>query len=115
MVSNGDMSCTDLSVPKMDFMEVSALAEQFVLQYYTVMNKCPELLHRFYGEDSTVIYESGPICGQSQIYNAFVNLKLTDTHVLIHKVDALKANGNSVLIQVFVCYSITSVFRFVVK
>ncbi|VDM32604.1 unnamed protein product [Hydatigera taeniaeformis] len=65
MVSNGDVCAEGPSLPKMDFMALSNLAEQFVLQYYTVMNKCPELLHRFYGEDSTLIYESPPICGVS--------------------------------------------------
>ncbi len=106
MVSNGDMTFANLSVPKMDFAGVSSLAEEFVLQYYTVMNKCPELLHRFYGEDSTVIYESAPICGQHKIYNAFLDLKFSETRVLIHKVDALKANKNSVLIQV--CFTLCS-------
>ncbi|KAL5965626.1 Ras GTPase-activating protein-binding protein 2 [Taenia solium] len=100
MVSNGDVCVEGLSLPKMDFAALSSLAEQFVLQYYTVMNKCPELLHRFYGEDSTLIFESQPICGQTEIHNAFLKLKLRDTRVTILKVDALKACNNSALVQI---------------
>ncbi|KAH9278093.1 Ras GTPase-activating protein-binding protein 2 [Echinococcus granulosus] len=100
MVSNGDVNTEGPSLPKMDFMALSNLAEQFVLQYYSVMNKCPELLHRFYGEDSTLIYESPPICGQTEIHNAFSKLKLRETRVIILKIDALKACNNSALVQI---------------
>ncbi|KAL5106874.1 hypothetical protein TcWFU_005660 [Taenia crassiceps] len=53
MVSNGDVCAEGPSLPKMDFTALSNLAEQFVLQYYAVMNKCPELLHRFYDHVAT--------------------------------------------------------------
>lgn len=100
MVSNGDVACETPSLPKMNFMELSGLAEQFVMQYYSVMNKCPDLLHRFYGNDSTLIYESSPICGQADIHNAFCKLNLNDTRTTILKIDALKAFQNSALVQV---------------
>ncbi|VDM02019.1 unnamed protein product [Schistocephalus solidus] len=97
---NGDVAMTNFTVPTMDFEAISTVADEFVMQYYTVMSKCPQQLHRFYSHDSSVIHEDAPIFGQENIFNAFKDMPLSDTRVLIHKVDALKSVQNTILIQV---------------
>nr|CDS33293.1 Ras GTPase activating protein binding protein 1 [Hymenolepis microstoma] len=100
MVTNGDGAVQNNVLMKMNLKEVSSLAEQFVLQYYTVMNRYPELLHRFYSNESVLIYESQPVTGQVDINTLLTKLNLKDTHVLILTVDALKGHGNSAMVQV---------------
>ncbi|VUZ56564.1 unnamed protein product [Hymenolepis diminuta] len=100
MVTNGDVAVPNNILLKMNLKEVSGLAEQFVLQYYTVMNQYPELLHRFYSNESVLIYESQPVTGQGDINNLLIKLNLKDTRVIILKVDALKGHGNSAMVQV---------------
>nr|VZI02186.1 unnamed protein product [Spirometra erinaceieuropaei] len=97
---NGDVAMTNFTVPTMDYEAIAAVADQFVMQYYTVMNKCPQQLHRFYSHDSSVIHEDAPIFGQENIFNAFKDMPLSDTRVLIHKVDALRSVQNTILVQV---------------
>ncbi|KAM3183987.1 hypothetical protein ACTXT7_009268 [Hymenolepis weldensis] len=100
MVTNGDVAVPNNVLLKMNLKEVSGLAEQFVLQYYTVMNQYPELLHRFYSNESVLIYESQPVTGQADINNLLTKLNLKDTRVIILRVDALKGHGNSAMVQV---------------
>ncbi|VDO06325.1 unnamed protein product [Rodentolepis nana] len=100
MVTNGDSAVQNNVLIKMNLKEVSSLAEQFVLQYYTVMNQYPEFLHRFYSNESVLIYESQPVTGQVDINNLLTKSNLKDTHVLILSVDALKGHGNSAMVQV---------------
>lgn len=100
MVANGDVSIENAAIPKMNLMEISNLAEQFVLQYYTVMNRCPDMLHRFYSDDSMLVFESQPVTGQANIHSLLSKLNLKETCVTILKVDALKSHQNSALVQV---------------
>ncbi|KAM7534514.1 hypothetical protein Aperf_G00000112923 [Anoplocephala perfoliata] len=100
MVANGDISIENAAIPKMNLVEISNLAEQFVLQYYTVMNQCPDMLHRFYSDDSMLVFESQPVTGQADIHNLLSKLNLKEAHVIILKVDALKSHQNSALVQV---------------
>ncbi|KAM7533845.1 hypothetical protein Aperf_G00000112931 [Anoplocephala perfoliata] len=84
----------------MGWKEIANLAEQFVLQYYEVMRKCPSELYRFYLNESTVIFESQPACGQDAIHNLFSkwNLKEACVHILHYAVT--KPHGNFLVMQI---------------
>lgn len=88
------------AISAMDSSEITDLAEQFILQYYEVMRKCPNELHRFYLDESTLIFESQPTFGQAGIHNLFLRLNLKETCVHIIKVDAIKSHRNSLLMQI---------------
>ncbi|CAL8103658.1 unnamed protein product [Calicophoron daubneyi] len=88
------------TVSRMDPSDVLNLAGEFVMQYYTVLRKCPSGLHRFYKDDSAMIRESATVFGQKMIHEKIMSLNLHDSRVGILCLDALRANGNSVLIQV---------------
>ncbi|VDP91888.1 unnamed protein product [Echinostoma caproni] len=87
-------------VSRMDPSEVLNLAGEFVVQYYTVMRKCPSGLHRFYKDDSAMIRENATVFGQKMIHEKIMSMNIGNSRVGILRLDALRANGNSVLIQV---------------
>ncbi|THD24460.1 Ras GTPase-activating protein-binding protein 1 [Fasciola hepatica] len=87
-------------VSRMDPSEVLSLAGEFVVQYYTVMRKCPSGLHRFYKDDSSMIRENATVFGQKMIHEKIMDMNISNSRVGILRLDALRANGNSVLIQV---------------
>ncbi|CAH8590168.1 unnamed protein product [Schistosoma intercalatum] len=88
------------TVVRMEPSDILSLAGQFVVQYYTVMKKCPSGIHRFYKDDSSMIREDTPVCGQRMIHEKIMSMNLQDSQIAILKLDALRANGNSVLIHV---------------
>lgn len=87
-------------VSRMGPSEVLSLAGDFVVQYYTVMRKCPSGLHRFYKDDSSMIRENATVFGQKMIHEKIMSMNIGNSRVGILRLDALRANGNSVLIQV---------------
>ncbi|KAF7232577.1 hypothetical protein EG68_11706 [Paragonimus skrjabini miyazakii] len=88
------------TVSRMDPADIQNLAGEFVVQYYTVMKKCPSVLHRFYKDDSAMIHEDSTVFGQKLIHDKIMSMNVRDSRVGIVRLDALRANGNSVLIQV---------------
>ncbi|TGZ73278.1 hypothetical protein CRM22_001612 [Opisthorchis felineus] len=88
------------TVSRMDPSDVLNLASEFVIQYYTVMRKCPSGLHRFYKDDSAMIHENSTVFGQKLIHDKIMSMDFQNSRVGILRLDALRANGNSVLIQV---------------
>ncbi|XP_028407022.1 ras GTPase-activating protein-binding protein 2-like [Dendronephthya gigantea] len=80
---------------------------EFVRQYYTMLNKDPRQVHRFYSKDS-VFFHGGPgnsrgkehVVGQEEIYEAIELLKFKDCHAKILQVDSQFTVGDSVVVQV---------------
>nr|CAH8863354.1 unnamed protein product [Trichobilharzia regenti] len=100
VVENNISPDSAFTVVRMEPSDILSLAGQFVVQYYTVMKKCPSGIHRFYKDDSSMIREDNPVCGQRMIHEKIMSLNLQDCQIAILKLDALRANGNSVLIHV---------------
>ncbi|VDQ05677.1 unnamed protein product [Trichobilharzia regenti] len=99
VVENNISPDSAFTVVRMEPSDILSLAGQFVVQYYTVMKKCPSGIHRFYKDDSSMIREDNPVCGQRMIHEKIMSLNLQDCQIAILKLDALRANGNSVLIH----------------
>lgn len=97
---NNSVVGSSFIVSRMDATEILNLAGEFVVQYYTVMKKCPSGLHRFYKDDSSMIHENSTVFGQIPIHDKIMSMNIHDSRVGILRLDALRANGNSVLIQV---------------
>ncbi|CAH8545709.1 unnamed protein product [Schistosoma turkestanicum] len=100
VVENNASPDSAFTVVRMEPSDILSLAGQFVVQYYTVMKKCPSGIHRFYKDDSSMIREDTPVCGQRMIHEKIMSMNLRDSQIAILKLDALRANGNSVLIHV---------------
>lgn len=85
-----------------------SVGREFVRQYYTLMNKAPEHLHRFYNNFSSFVHggmdahnrEATMVIGQKQIYYKIQQLRLHDCHAKISQVDAQSTLGNGVVVQV---------------
>lgn len=88
------------TLSRMDSSEIFSLAGQFVVQYYTVMKKCPPGIHRFYKDDSSIVREDKPICGQRMIHEKIMSSNLQDLKISILRLDAVRSFGSCVLIQV---------------
>ncbi|XP_076065750.1 ras GTPase-activating protein-binding protein 2 isoform X2 [Oratosquilla oratoria] len=78
---------------------------EFVRQYYTVLNKAPMHLHRFYSHNSSFMHGgqnsmSDPIIGQSDIHKKIVSLNFRDCHAKIRMVDAHATLSEGVVVQV---------------
>ncbi|XP_064110009.1 ras GTPase-activating protein-binding protein 2-like [Macrobrachium nipponense] len=78
---------------------------EFVRQYYTVLNKAPMHLHRFFSHNSSFMHGghnsmSEPIIGQADIHKMIMSLNFRDCHAKIRMVDAQATLGNGVVIQV---------------
>ncbi|TNN11606.1 Ras GTPase-activating protein-binding protein isoform 3 [Schistosoma japonicum] len=100
VVENNASPDSAFTVVRMEPSDILSLAGQFVVQYYTVMKKCPSGIHRFYKDDSSMIREDTPVCGQRMIHEKIMSMNLQGSQIAILKLDALRANGNSVLIHV---------------
>ncbi|CAH8585234.1 unnamed protein product [Dicrocoelium dendriticum] len=87
-------------VSRMDPNDILNLAGEFVVQYYTVMKKYPSGLHRFYKNDSSMVRDDVTVFGQKLIHEKIMSMNIFDSRVGILRLDALRAIGNSVLIQV---------------
>ncbi|CAB4042006.1 ras GTPase-activating -binding 2-like isoform X1 [Paramuricea clavata] len=80
---------------------------EFVRQYYTMLNKDPRQVHRFYSKDS-VFFHGGPgnshgkqpVVGQEEIYEQIEHLKFKDCYAKILQVDSQFTVGDSVVVQV---------------
>ncbi|XP_075148209.1 ras GTPase-activating protein-binding protein 2 [Haematobia irritans] len=78
-----------------------SVGREFVRQYYTLLNKAPNHLHRFYNNNSSFIHgESTLVVGQKNIHNRIQQLNFHDCHAKISQVDAQATLGNGVVVQV---------------
>lgn len=85
-----------------------SVGREFVRQYYTLLNKAPEHLHRFYNNFSSFVHggldphnrEATLVIGQKQIYTKIQQLRFRDCHAKISQVDAQSTLGNGVVVQV---------------
>lgn len=78
-----------------------SVGREFVRQYYTLLNKAPNHLHRFYNNNSSFIHgESTLVVGQREIHNRIQQLNFNDCHAKISQVDAQATLGQGVVVQV---------------
>lgn len=85
-----------------------SVGREFVRQYYTLMNKCPKALHRFYCDDSSFVHggvdpdgnPEEPVFGQQAIHDKILGLNFTDCHAKIRQVDSHVTVGDGVVVQV---------------
>ncbi|XP_050677795.1 ras GTPase-activating protein-binding protein 2 isoform X2 [Leptidea sinapis] len=85
-----------------------SVGREFVRQYYTLLNKAPAHLHRFYNNFSSFVHggldapnrETLPVVGQKQIHHRIQQLNFRDCHAKISQVDAQATLGNGVVVQV---------------
>ncbi|XP_018015264.2 ras GTPase-activating protein-binding protein 2 [Hyalella azteca] len=83
----------------------SCVGMEFVRQYYTILNKAPNLLHRFYAKNSSFMHGGDisnrePIIGQSDIYNYIKELNYKDCHAKILLIDLQSTLAKGIVIQV---------------
>merc|ERR1739838_214273 len=84
------------------------VGQEFVRQYYTLLNKAPEFLYKFYGQSSTfihgAIYKNGEqeeqCVGQENIRQKILSLDFADCRTKIRQVDACASLNTSVVVQV---------------
>ncbi|KAF7273809.1 ras GTPase-activating protein-binding protein 2 [Rhynchophorus ferrugineus] len=85
-----------------------SVGREFVRQYYTLLNKAPTHLHRFYNHQSSFIHggldppnrETIPVVGQKQIHQKIQQLNFRDCHAKITQVDSQSTLGSGVVVQV---------------
>ncbi|XP_050296422.1 ras GTPase-activating protein-binding protein 2 [Anthonomus grandis grandis] len=84
-----------------------SVGREFVRQYYTLLNKAPTHLHRFYNHQSSFIHggldpsrETIPVIGQKQIHQKIQQLNFRDCHAKITQVDSQSTLGGGVVVQV---------------
>jgi len=82
------------------------VGREFVRQYYTMLNKAPIQMHRFYSESSSFVHggmgngESVAVYGQQQIHARIMQLQYRDCHAKIRQVDSHSTLSNGVVVQV---------------
>jgi len=82
------------------------VGREFVRQYYTLLNKAPLHLHRFYNHDSSFVHgclkERLPqaVHGQQQIHQKIIELDFNDCKAKILLVDSHRTLDNGVVVQV---------------
>uniref|UniRef100_A0A7G3AVS0 Putative ras gtpase-activating protein-binding protein 1 isoform x1 n=1 Tax=Lutzomyia longipalpis TaxID=7200 RepID=A0A7G3AVS0_LUTLO len=85
-----------------------SVGREFVRQYYTLLNKAPNHLHRFYNHQSSFVHggleannrDASLVIGQKQIHNRIQQLNFRDCHAKISQVDSQATLGNGVVVQV---------------
>ncbi|EDS36199.1 rasputin [Culex quinquefasciatus] len=85
-----------------------SVGREFVRQYYTLLNKAPDHLHRFYNNSSSFVHggldtknqEATLVIGQKQIHSKIQQLNFRDCHAKISQVDSQATLGNGVVVQV---------------
>ncbi|KAA0706435.1 Ras GTPase-activating protein-binding protein 2 [Triplophysa tibetana] len=90
------------------FGPVRVRGREFVRQYYTLLNKAPDYLHRFYGRNSSYVHGgvdgSGQpeeaVYGQAEIHTKVMSLQFSECHTKIRHVDAHATLGDGVVVQV---------------
>uniref|UniRef100_A0A3Q2CTG9 G3BP stress granule assembly factor 2b n=1 Tax=Cyprinodon variegatus TaxID=28743 RepID=A0A3Q2CTG9_CYPVA len=84
------------------------VGREFVRQYYTLLNKAPDYLHRFYGRNSSYVHggidPSGKLAeavyGQAEIHKKVMSLQFSECHTKIRHVDAHATLSDGVVVQV---------------
>lgn len=78
------------------------VAQEFVKQYYTLLNAAPSFLHRFYSHNSSFIHGEDQIAvtGQAEIHRKIMSLNFNNCHARICQVDSQSSVAGSVVVQV---------------
>ncbi|XP_048034776.1 ras GTPase-activating protein-binding protein 2 [Megalobrama amblycephala] len=84
------------------------VGREFVRQYYTLLNKAPDYLHRFYGRNSSYVHggldgngkPEEAVFGQAEIHKKVMSLQFSECHTKIRHVDAHATLGDGVVVQV---------------
>ncbi|XP_069781636.1 ras GTPase-activating protein-binding protein 2 isoform X2 [Narcine bancroftii] len=84
------------------------VGREFVRQYYTLLNKAPDFLHRFYGRTSSYVHggldgsgkPNEAVYGQAEIHKKVMSLQFSDCHTKIRHVDAHATLSDGVVVQV---------------
>ncbi|XP_061778910.1 ras GTPase-activating protein-binding protein 2 isoform X2 [Nerophis lumbriciformis] len=84
------------------------VGREFVRQYYTLLNKAPDFLHRFYGRSSSYVHggldASGKLAeavyGQAEIHKKVMSLQFSECRTKIRHVDAHATLSDGVVVQV---------------
>uniref|UniRef100_A0A3Q4ASG5 Uncharacterized protein n=1 Tax=Mola mola TaxID=94237 RepID=A0A3Q4ASG5_MOLML len=84
------------------------VGREFVRQYYTLLNKAPDFLHRFYGRNSSYVHggldPSGKLAeavyGQAEIHKKVMSLQFSECRTKIRHVDAHATLSDGVVVQV---------------
>ncbi|KAJ8410960.1 hypothetical protein AAFF_G00179950 [Aldrovandia affinis] len=84
------------------------VGREFVRQYYTLLNKAPDFLHRFYGRNSSYVHggldgsgkPAEAVYGQAEIHKKVMSLQFSECHTKIRHVDAHPTLSDSVVVQV---------------
>ncbi|KAA0722294.1 Ras GTPase-activating protein-binding protein 2 [Triplophysa tibetana] len=84
------------------------VGREFVRQYYTLLNKAPDFLHRFYGRNSSYVHGgldsngqlSEAVYGQAEIHKKVMSLQFSECHTKIRHVDAHASLNDGVVVQV---------------
>ncbi|XP_071808296.1 LOW QUALITY PROTEIN: ras GTPase-activating protein-binding protein 2-like [Asterias amurensis] len=85
-----------------------SVGREFVRQYYTLLNRGPEHLHRFYLNNSSFVHggvdpdgnPEEPVYGQMDINEKILSLCFCDCHAKIRQVDSHATLGEGVVVQV---------------
>uniref|UniRef100_A0A8C6H887 NTF2 domain-containing protein n=1 Tax=Mus spicilegus TaxID=10103 RepID=A0A8C6H887_MUSSI len=85
----------------------------FVRQYCTLLNQAPDMLHRFYGKNSSYAHRgldsngkpADAVYGQKEIHRKVMSQNFTNYHTKIHHVDAHATLNDRVVVQVMVLLS----------
>lgn len=86
-----------------------SVGREFVRQYYTLLNRAPDHLHRFYNNQSSFVHdglevhscrEATLVIGQKSIHHKIQQLNFRDCHAKISQVDSQVTLGNGVVVQV---------------
>ncbi|XP_054167999.1 ras GTPase-activating protein-binding protein 2-like [Oppia nitens] len=108
MDTNSNTTNNVLSTDTNNLPSPQSVGREFVRQYYTVLHAKPQLLHRFYSDDSSFVNGgldrpgevSVPVYGQENIYKKIMSLNFKDCHAKIRQVDSMETIGKGVVIQV---------------
>lgn len=92
----------------MEALSPQSVGREFVRQYYTLLNKAPLHLHRFYSGDSSFVHGGldkedkmlEPVHGQQEIHEKIMQLNFRDCKAKIRHVDAHATLASGVVVQV---------------
>lgn len=85
-----------------------SVGREFVRQYYTLLNKAPLHLHRFYSGDSSFVHGGlekddktlEPVHGQQEIHEKIMQLNFRECKAKVRQVDAHATLASGVVVQV---------------
>jgi len=95
-------------VKNMDSPSPQCVGQEFVRQYYTMLNEAPSYMHRFYSHNSSFVHggiekpgeELPPVMGQAAIHKKILSLNFSDCHARIRQVDSQGTVDRAVVVQV---------------